>query len=99
MKVLNEIVTNTLHGTKCLTVGTDLYSNELASVSTTEYPSLFTLVSTSIHPTSIATTGIRSDAPYKHALYQGWNIEKYSTPMERSDWSILCVNVINIYIY
>ena len=46
------------------------------------------LVSVATHPTSMPSTrdGIL-----------GWNIEKYSTPMERSDWSILCAYVINIY--
>ena len=38
---------------------------------------------------SIATTGIRSDAPAEHAQYQGWNIEKDSTPTERFDWSVI----------
>ena len=65
-----------------------------------KYPSLFTLVSTISIPASIAATGIFSDAPYEHAQYQGWNIgveyRKYSTPTERSDWSILHAYVINI---
>ena len=59
---------------------------------------LFQLVSI---PASIATTGIHSDIPYEHVQYQGWNIgwniEKYSTPTEQSDWSILRAYVINTY--
>ena len=57
---------------KRLTVGKDLYSYELTWVSEyNEVPVFIYPVST---PTSIATTGIRSDAPYKHAQYQGWII-------------------------
>ena len=40
-------------------------------MSTTKYPSLFTLVSTSVLHASIATTGIHSDAPYELASYPG----------------------------
>ena len=60
---------------KHLTVGTDLYSYELTWVSEYNkvlifiYPCLLVSI-----PASIATTGIRSDAPYEHAQYQGWII-------------------------
>ena len=64
-----------------------MYSYELTWVSQyNEVPVFITLFQLASIPTSIATTGFRSDAPYKHAQ---WNIEKYSTPMEPSDWSIL----------
>ena len=66
-KVVNKTVTNTLHGK-------NFQSSKLVERSAHLYLPLFQLVSI---PASIATTGIRSDAPYEHAGgLLGWNIDK-----------------------
>ena len=77
--------------------------NKLGQARTTKYPSLFTLVSTSIHTrfncylllvvVSVAAHPTSMSSTRGGIL--GWNIENYSTHTERS---VLRAYVINIFI-
>ena len=78
LKVMNKTLNNTLHGTNfqvcnCRKRLVYLRTNlgKLVERSTRLYLPLFQLVSI---PTSVATFGIHSDAPYEHAQCQGWII-------------------------